>query len=93
MNAFFLPVLPVLETAETPIQKLLDTVGNGDNPEADGGFCKKIPFSLVLIFTTSTLQFLLNLYVRIIYLHILQTEASTIILLSLFKSFSDIYTC
>ncbi|KAK5881525.1 hypothetical protein CesoFtcFv8_022310 [Champsocephalus esox] len=31
-------VLPVLETAETPIQKLLDTVGNGDNPEADGGF-------------------------------------------------------
>ncbi|XP_049419094.1 histone-lysine N-methyltransferase PRDM9-like [Epinephelus fuscoguttatus] len=31
-------VIPVLEPAETPIQKLLDTVGHGDNPEADGGF-------------------------------------------------------
>ncbi|KAK5851126.1 hypothetical protein PBY51_001945 [Eleginops maclovinus] len=31
-------VLPVLEPAETPIQKLLDTVIHGDNPEADGGF-------------------------------------------------------
>lgn len=32
------PVVPVLEPAETPIQKLLDTVGHGDNPESDGGF-------------------------------------------------------
>ncbi|TNN84877.1 Histone-lysine N-methyltransferase PRDM9 [Liparis tanakae] len=31
-------VMPVLEGTETPIQKLLDTVGHGDNPEADGGF-------------------------------------------------------
>ncbi|XP_034413838.1 histone-lysine N-methyltransferase PRDM9-like isoform X2 [Cyclopterus lumpus] len=31
-------VMPVLEAAETPIQKLLDTVGHGDNPDADGGF-------------------------------------------------------
>ncbi|KAL6094590.1 uncharacterized protein ACO6RY_15965 [Pungitius sinensis] len=36
------PVLPDLEPAETPIQKLLDTVGHGDNPESDGGFyCKE----------------------------------------------------
>ncbi|XP_054454968.1 histone-lysine N-methyltransferase PRDM9-like [Anoplopoma fimbria] len=31
-------VIPVLEPAETPIQKLLDTVGHGDNPEAEDGF-------------------------------------------------------
>ncbi|XP_029311524.1 histone-lysine N-methyltransferase PRDM9 [Cottoperca gobio] len=31
-------VIPVLEQTETPIQKLLDTVGHGDNSEADGGF-------------------------------------------------------
>ncbi|XP_059181062.1 histone-lysine N-methyltransferase PRDM9-like [Centropristis striata] len=31
-------VIPVLEPEETPIQKLLGSVGNGDNPEADGGF-------------------------------------------------------
>nr|XP_046232608.1 histone-lysine N-methyltransferase PRDM9-like [Scatophagus argus]XP_046232609.1 histone-lysine N-methyltransferase PRDM9-like [Scatophagus argus]XP_046232610.1 histone-lysine N-methyltransferase PRDM9-like [Scatophagus argus] len=31
-------VIPVLEPAETPIQRLLDTVGHGDNPEADDGF-------------------------------------------------------
>ncbi|XP_075950169.1 histone-lysine N-methyltransferase PRDM9-like [Anarhichas minor] len=35
-------VLPVLEHAETPIQKLLDTVGRGDNPEAgDGFYCEE----------------------------------------------------
>lgn len=39
-NTFVILVIPVLEPAETPIQKLLDTVGQGDNPEADGGFCK-----------------------------------------------------
>ncbi|XP_039644138.1 histone-lysine N-methyltransferase PRDM9-like [Perca fluviatilis] len=32
-------IVPVLEPVETPIQKLLDTVGHGDNPEAGGGFC------------------------------------------------------
>ncbi|KAM8836143.1 histone-lysine N-methyltransferase PRDM9 [Spinachia spinachia] len=32
------PVVPVLEAAETPIQKLLETVGHGDNPESDNGF-------------------------------------------------------
>ncbi|XP_039990569.1 histone-lysine N-methyltransferase PRDM9 [Xiphias gladius] len=31
-------VMPDLEPAETPIQKLLDTVGKGENPEADDGF-------------------------------------------------------
>ncbi|XP_023127069.2 histone-lysine N-methyltransferase PRDM9-like isoform X1 [Amphiprion ocellaris] len=31
-------VIPVLEAAETPIQKLLDTVGHGDNPEGENGF-------------------------------------------------------
>lgn len=35
-------VIPVLEPAETPIQRLLETVGQGDNPEADDGFyCKE----------------------------------------------------
>ncbi|KAM6964362.1 histone-lysine N-methyltransferase PRDM9 [Tautogolabrus adspersus] len=35
-------VIPVLEPAETPIQRLLETVGHGDNPEADDGFyCKE----------------------------------------------------
>ncbi len=34
-------MIPVLESAETPIQRLLDTVGHGDNPEADNGFCKQ----------------------------------------------------
>ncbi|XP_040923057.1 histone-lysine N-methyltransferase PRDM9-like [Toxotes jaculatrix] len=31
-------VISVLEPAETPIQELLDTVGKGENPEADDGF-------------------------------------------------------
>ncbi|XP_070783117.1 histone-lysine N-methyltransferase PRDM9 [Enoplosus armatus] len=31
-------VIPVLEPQQTPIQRLLDTVGHGDNQEADGGF-------------------------------------------------------
>ncbi|XP_038591934.1 histone-lysine N-methyltransferase PRDM9-like [Micropterus salmoides] len=31
-------VIPVLEPTETPIQRLLETVGHGDNPEGDGGF-------------------------------------------------------
>uniref|UniRef100_A0A3Q1EP22 Histone-lysine N-methyltransferase PRDM9-like n=1 Tax=Acanthochromis polyacanthus TaxID=80966 RepID=A0A3Q1EP22_9TELE len=31
-------VIPVFEAAETPIQKLLDTVGHGDNPESENGF-------------------------------------------------------
>ncbi|XP_035518788.1 histone-lysine N-methyltransferase PRDM9-like [Morone saxatilis] len=31
-------VIQVLEPAETPIQRLLDTVGHGDNPETDTGF-------------------------------------------------------
>ncbi|XP_041818336.1 histone-lysine N-methyltransferase PRDM9-like [Chelmon rostratus] len=31
-------VMPVLEPTETPIQRLLETVGHGDNPEADDGF-------------------------------------------------------
>lgn len=39
-NIVFFPVIPVLEPAETPIQKLLDTVGHGDGSEADG-FCKE----------------------------------------------------
>ncbi|KAM9336325.1 histone-lysine N-methyltransferase PRDM9 [Symphorus nematophorus] len=34
----FLPLIPILEPAETPIQRLLDTVGHGDNPETDDGF-------------------------------------------------------
>uniref|UniRef100_A0A3Q3H1I2 PR domain zinc finger protein 1 n=1 Tax=Labrus bergylta TaxID=56723 RepID=A0A3Q3H1I2_9LABR len=35
-------VIPGLEPAETPIQRLLETVGHGDNPEADDGFyCKE----------------------------------------------------
>uniref|UniRef100_UPI0037E976CA histone-lysine N-methyltransferase PRDM9 n=1 Tax=Semicossyphus pulcher TaxID=241346 RepID=UPI0037E976CA len=35
-------VIPVLEPAETPIQRLLETVGSGDNAEADDGFyCKE----------------------------------------------------
>lgn len=35
-------VIPVLEPEETPIQRLLETVGQGDNPEADDGFyCKE----------------------------------------------------
>lgn len=34
-------MIPVLEPAETPIQRLLDTVGHGDNTEADNGFCKQ----------------------------------------------------
>uniref|UniRef100_A0A4W6E390 PR domain zinc finger protein 1 n=1 Tax=Lates calcarifer TaxID=8187 RepID=A0A4W6E390_LATCA len=35
-------VIPVLEPAETPIQKLLDTVGRGENPEAgDGFYCEE----------------------------------------------------
>lgn len=33
--------MPVLEPAQTPIQKLLETVADGDVPEADGGFCKE----------------------------------------------------
>lgn len=41
---FVLPVVPVLVPAETPIQKLLETVGHGDNPEADNGFCKRHSF-------------------------------------------------
>ncbi|KAI3365077.1 hypothetical protein L3Q82_010191, partial [Scortum barcoo] len=31
-------VIPVLEAAETPIQRLLDTVGPGDNPDSENGF-------------------------------------------------------
>ncbi|XP_044193817.1 histone-lysine N-methyltransferase PRDM9 [Thunnus albacares] len=35
-------VIPVLEPAETPIQKLLDTVGQGENSEAgDGFYCEE----------------------------------------------------
>lgn len=33
--------MAVLEPAQTPIQKLLETVSDGDVPEADGGFCKE----------------------------------------------------
>ncbi|XP_026171119.1 histone-lysine N-methyltransferase PRDM9 [Mastacembelus armatus] len=33
-----LAVIPVLEPAETPIQRLLDTGGQGDNPEGEDGF-------------------------------------------------------
>lgn len=44
--------MPVLEPAQTPIQKLLETVADGDVPEADGGFCKEgifIFFSFLLL--------------------------------------------
>lgn len=33
--------MPVLEPADTPIQKLLETVGQGENPDGDDGFCKQ----------------------------------------------------
>lgn len=47
-------MIPVLEPAETPIQKLLDTVGNGDSSEADDGFCKEETFfPPVFVFTAS----------------------------------------
>lgn len=41
MTVVVLIVMPVLEPAQTPIQKLLETVADGDVPEADGGFCKE----------------------------------------------------
>lgn len=34
-------VVPDLESVKTPIQRLLDSVGQGENLEADGGFCKE----------------------------------------------------
>lgn len=36
-----LALMPDLESVKTPIQRLLDSVGQGDNSEADGGFCKE----------------------------------------------------
>lgn len=35
-------VISVLESAETQIQKELDTEGDGETPEADDGFCKML---------------------------------------------------
>lgn len=31
---------PDVESVKTPIQRLLDSVGQGEDLEADGGFCK-----------------------------------------------------
>lgn len=34
-------VVPDLESVKTPIQKLMDSVEQGENLESDGGFCKE----------------------------------------------------
>lgn len=47
-----IPVIPVLEPAETPIQKLLDTVGHGDGSEAEG-FCKEETLIVFLVLCKS----------------------------------------
>lgn len=39
-RCLFLAVIPVLESTKTPIQRLLDTVGHGDSPDSEDGFCK-----------------------------------------------------
>lgn len=56
MTVVVLLVMPVLEAAQTPIQKLLETVADGDVPEADGGFCKEGIFFVVLAASMSLLR-------------------------------------
>lgn len=47
-------VVPDLESVKTPIQRLLDSVGQGETLEADGGFCKEDDL-LYMHFTDSLL--------------------------------------